>query len=805
MKKFIAFLLLAVGLHAAPPTVIDNLSITTSVKLPAGLTGLLKANGGSNATVAVGGTDYVVSIAEGSGISITGSGGVLTIAATGGSAVWGDITGTLSNQTDLNTALGLKAPLASPALTGAPTAPTATVGTNTTQIATTAFVLANQSGGATWGSITGTLSAQTDLATALAAKVPTTTTVNGHALSSNVTVTPTDLSLVIGTNVQAYAANLTGWAAISPFNQYTLTTATTSVLGGVKVDGTSITINGSGVISATSSGGGTITQIIFSTGLTGGTITTNGTVAIDTTVVATLTGTQTLTNKTISGGSNTLSSIANSSLTNSSISIAGTSTSLGGSITLDTITGLSTTGILKRTGSNTLAIATAGTDYLTANQSITLSGDVTGSGATSIAATVVKINGTSLASLATGILKNTTSTGVPSIAVAGTDYLAVAGGTTVTTLGTITTGTWTGTTIAAANGGTGVTSFGGTNAILYTSSTSTLAAVTTADNGVLITNGSGVPSWLAAGTNTYVLTMVSGAPAWAAAGGGGGSFPITPDTYIQGLINLNLAMTSNTAADSLELYGTGTASSANQIYSGSIHFEGIGWKTTSVAGPQNVDVYQYVAPIQGTTNPSIEMLYTGSVNGGTAFPFLLIQATGLNGNVTLSSGTTGNNFTIANCPIIITANSGNNLSLGGGGTAGVVSISSTTVTANSGILSKGTGGVGYVTGAGGTVTQATSRSTGVTLNKIAGVITGNGSSLAGLATVTFTVTDSTVAAVDTVVLSETSASAGAAATLYKVTGVAAGSFTITEINTTASTADTGIPVWNFTVIKGASS
>lgn len=37
-------------------------------------------------------------------------------------------------------ALALKAPLASPALTGEPTAPTATAGTNTTQIATTAFV-----------------------------------------------------------------------------------------------------------------------------------------------------------------------------------------------------------------------------------------------------------------------------------------------------------------------------------------------------------------------------------------------------------------------------------------------------------------------------------------------------------------------------------------------------------------------------------------------------------------------------------------------------------------------------------------
>ena len=40
----------------------------------------------------------------------------------------------------VNTALSAKAPLASPALTGTPTAPTATAGTNTTQIATTAFV-----------------------------------------------------------------------------------------------------------------------------------------------------------------------------------------------------------------------------------------------------------------------------------------------------------------------------------------------------------------------------------------------------------------------------------------------------------------------------------------------------------------------------------------------------------------------------------------------------------------------------------------------------------------------------------------
>jgi hypothetical protein len=56
------------------------------------------------------------------------------------------------------------------------------------------------------------------------------------------------------------------------------------------------------------------------------------------------TATVALSNKTISGASNTLSNIGNSSLTNSSITIAGTSTSLGGSITAATI--LQGTGVI---------------------------------------------------------------------------------------------------------------------------------------------------------------------------------------------------------------------------------------------------------------------------------------------------------------------------------------------------------------------------------------------------------------------------------------------------------------------------
>lgn len=80
---------------------------------------------------------------------------------------------------------------------------------------------------------------------------------------------------------------------------------------------------------------------------------------INTIPIVTTSDTQTLTNKTISGSSNTISNIGNAALTNSAITIAGTSTSLGGSISQDTITGLSTTGVVERTGANTLTTVTA--------------------------------------------------------------------------------------------------------------------------------------------------------------------------------------------------------------------------------------------------------------------------------------------------------------------------------------------------------------------------------------------------------------------------------------------------------------
>jgi hypothetical protein len=119
-------------------------------------------------------------------------------------------------------------------------------------------------------------------------------------------------------------------------------------------------------------------------------------------------------------------------------------------------------------------------------------------------------------------------------------------------------------------------------------------------------------------------------------------------------------------------------------------------------------------------------------------------------------------------------------------------------------LVKSGAGIGYGTGAGGAVTQATSRTTGVTLSKSTGAITTNTTSLAAGASATFTVTNTAIGANDVVDVSIKSGQTNKE-TSVKVSAVAAGSFDITVHNQHASTAETGAIVINFVRVTGAVS
>jgi hypothetical protein len=115
------------------------------------------------------------------------------------------------------------------------------------------------------------------------------------------------------------------------------------------------------------------------------------------------------------------------------------------------------------------------------------------------------------------------------------------------------------------------------------------------------------------------------------------------------------------------------------------------------------------------------------------------------------------------------------------------------------LSSSSTAGVGYSTGAGGTVTQITSRTTGVTLNKITGAIT-LVSAAGSVAWQSFTVTNSAVAATDTIICNQVS---GTDLNMIHVTAIAAGSFRISFATTAGVTVEQ--PVFRFTVIKSVSA
>ena len=182
------------------------------------------------------------------------------------------------------------------------------------------------------------------------------------------------------TGTTTLATSLTGYLYGTSGVVSAVTTIPTSALSGTisltsQVSGTLPVANGgTGVTTSTGTGSTVLSASPTFTGtLTAANLTATGT----TTLATSLTGYLSASSGVVSASSTIPTTalsgtITNAQLANSSITIAGTSTALGGSISQDTITGLSTTGLVKRTAANTLAIASSGTDYAPATSGTSL-------------------------------------------------------------------------------------------------------------------------------------------------------------------------------------------------------------------------------------------------------------------------------------------------------------------------------------------------------------------------------------------------------------------------------------------------
>ena len=175
----------------------------------------------------------------------------------------------------------------------------------------------------------------------------------------------------------------------------------------------------------------------------------------------------------------------------------------------------------------------------------------------------------------------------------------------------------------------------------------------------------------------------------------------------------------------------------------------------------------------------------------------------LAGDINLDDGVGGNTTTIQ----AVTPTQNRTISFPDAtGTVALVAGSTGQVTYNdAGVLAGGNlrydstaGTFGYGTGR-GIVTQGTNKSTGVTLNAPCGAITMNGAALNADTTVSFTLTNTSIAATDLLVLNHVSGGTAGAYTLNAQ--AAAGSASINVRNITAGSLSEAIVI-GFAIIKG---
>lgn len=164
-------------------------------------------------------------------------------------------------------ALALKAPLASPALTGTPTAPTAAADTNTTQIATTAHVFAERANAATLTSKTLTTPVLngtptgTGVATAATASTLALRDANGNLSAAGMLEGYSTTATAAGTTTLTVSSNYLQYFTGTTTQTVTMPVASTLVLGQQWL----IVNTSTGAVTVQSSGSNTIVVIAAGT------------------------------------------------------------------------------------------------------------------------------------------------------------------------------------------------------------------------------------------------------------------------------------------------------------------------------------------------------------------------------------------------------------------------------------------------------------------------------------------------------------------------------------------------------------
>jgi hypothetical protein len=170
------------------------------------------------------------------------------------------------------------------------------------------------------------------------------------------------------------------------------------------------------------------------------------------------------------------------------LTLTGTAFSIDTSITVDKTTSQTLTNKTLSTGvvynGGVIGSTYGGTGVNNGSSTITIGGSVTMSGAYTFAGTLT--GNTSVTFPTTGTLVNTAVTSLSSLS----------------TVGTITSGTWNSTTIASGYGGTGFSTYA-TGDLIYASASNTLSKLSAATNGQVLQLVAGVPAWADLDGGTY--------------------------------------------------------------------------------------------------------------------------------------------------------------------------------------------------------------------------------------------------------------------------------------------------------------